>query len=773
MEIHFSQGHAFTTAVIISLVVFLLTAMIYRGTFRELDRRKFFTILLLRFLAIAVVLLLLFRPVLQFSKDQTQKKSIVFAVDASESMSISDEFAEETQTPKRFEKVQEKVKTWGERLKKDFNVHLVVFSDKVDVYPDFRQIASLAPTGKSTSLSWGIAGCRMVSNGSKPVSTDEIEAVFLFSDGRHNAARDPESDAAKFGAKINTIGVGTGLASHSSFKDVRVARLMVPERLMLKNLNRITANVQSTGLSGRVVRVVLYENFSTEQNEVEQSQENAVLDTEIVLSETGDQDVVFEYRPEQIGRVSLSAQITPLDEESIRENNRRESSAWVVEPGIRVLYLEGTLRPEYGAISDRYLAKDPNVEFCALVQTRPNVFQKRTNIEDLPLNSIPNDQETMDRFDVFIIGDLDSTYLKPEIQRLIVNRVQSGAGLVMLGGYHSLGPGGYAGTPIGEILPVGLGDRDIGQLTAPFLPKLTPDGQQSQILTNITEFFPTNSGDAKTADLPPLDGCTKIASISPAATVLAVCPGEILSDGREMPVLAVQPFGEGRTAVFTADTTRKWQQAAKALSQETPFIRFWGQLIRFLAHREGTVNKEAGCSAEVDRTQYEPEENIQISATVKNNEGEGTDKAMVIATIIHEDGTVETVELRPNVGTIGKYAGSFSPSKIGRIQVRVQADWAGKKLEAPDEIIVDVGRANMEFDQLNLNEDLLVRIAQIRHGQYSHITNADFMIEQLDRRTVKNRIEKTVELAPPLPLWIVFVFALSIEWYLRRRYHLK
>ena len=773
MELHLAQGHSFSTAIIVALVVFLLTAVFYYGTFRELNVKRFFTILLLRFFAIAVVLLLLFRPVLQFSKDQTQKKSVIFAVDASESMGISDEFSEEAAAPTRFQKVQEKVKIWGERLKKDFNVHLVVFSDKADVFSDHRHLLTLTPTGKSTSLSWGIAGCRNVLIGSKPVPTNEIETVFLFSDGRHNAARNPELDAEKFGAKINTIGVGTGLASHSSFKDVQIARLTVPERLMLKNRNRITASVKSTGLPGRVVRVVLYENFSTEQNEDGQPQENNVLDTEIVLSEKGEQDVVFEYRPEQIGRVSLSARITPLDEESIRENNRRESSAWVVEPGIRVLYLEGTLRPEYGAISDRYLAKDPNIEFCALVQTRPNVFQKRTNIEDLSLNSIPNDQETMDRFDMFIIGDLDSTYLKPEIQRLIVNRVQSGAGLVMLGGYHSLGPGGYAGTPLGEILPVGLGDRNIGQLTTPFLPKLTPDGQQSQILTNITEFFPTNSGDAKTPGLPLLDGCTKIASISPAATVLAVCPSEMLSDGHEMPVLAVQPFGEGRTAVFTADTTRKWQQAAKALSMETPFIRFWGQLIRFLAHREGTVNKEAGCIAEVDRTQYEPEENIQISATVKNDEGEGTDKATVIATIIHDNGNTENVELKPNAGTAGKYAGSFLPSKTGRIRIRVHADWAGKKLDAPNDIIVDVGRANMEFDQLDLNEDLLVRIAQIRDGQYAHITNADYMIEQLDRRTVKNRIEKTVELAPPLPLWTVFVFALTLEWYLRRRFHLK
>ena len=46
---------------------------------------------------------------------------------------------------------------------------------------------------------------------------------------------------------------------------------------------------------------------------------------------------------------------------------------------------------------------------------------------------------------------------------MILKRVRAGAGLVMLGGYHSLGPGGYAGTPLAAALPVELGDRQIGQ----------------------------------------------------------------------------------------------------------------------------------------------------------------------------------------------------------------------------------------------------------------------------------------------------------------------
>ena len=61
-----------------------------------------------------------------------------------------------------------------------------------------------------------------------------------------------------------------------------------------------------------------------------------------------------------------------------------------------------------------------------------------------------------------LIGDLDNSYLNPAQQELIARRVRDGAGLIMLGGYHGLGPGGYTGTALGKLLPANLGGRDVG-----------------------------------------------------------------------------------------------------------------------------------------------------------------------------------------------------------------------------------------------------------------------------------------------------------------------
>ena len=809
-ELVLAQGYTFFQLFVVLFVSWGITTFFYWRTFHTLNHRRFFTLLLLRYVSIAVVVFLLFRPMLQYTKEQVQRKSIVFAVDTSASMGISDGAGvaaalgdDQADGPVRMQvrvdQAKDKIKAWSEKLQKDFSLHLLEFADRATNLQDISLAPTLKAEGNSTSLTMALIGALSVTDAeNKKIPPKEIEALFLFSDGQHNTARNPANDAQRLGVPVYAIGVGTGLKSSSSFKDVQVSDIRVPERLTLNNRARITAGIDAVGLEGRTVRVILEEDitFATDptrgkkadaENAPENELQPVVADPannrreigrkELVLDAIeGAQDVMFEFKPEKVGRTLYIARVEPLGDEAIKENNERQTAALVVEPGMRVFYLEGTLRPEYGAIVERFLSKDPDLEFCAMVQTKPNVFQRRTNIEDFDLKGLPTDQETIDSFDVFIIGDIDSSYFRPEVQEMIVKRIKSGAGLIMLGGYHSLGPGGYTGSPIGENLPVILGNREIGQYTEPFMPKLTPDGTASTVFANIADFFPSSLGPATKEGLPMLAGCTKILSLRPGATVLATCPGsKVLVSGGEvdMPVLATLPVGEGRTAVFTGDTTRRWQQGPRAMNQDTPFMQFWGQFVRYMGGREGAVLREAGVSASVDKAYYEPEESVTVTATVKNEDGQGTEKAVVTATMIRPDGKEDSIKLEPVQGTPGRYLGTYEPKTIGQHEVKASAKFEGLELKAPEKMILDVGRPNMEFDRLDLNEELMTKIADASGGRYSHITTADFLVDQLNRDLMKKKVIEQVRLAPPLFFWMVFVFLLTVEWALRRRYHLR
>lgn len=746
MQLTLAQGYSISTMLAVAVVAILLTGVFYFRAFGTLPTRRWRLLLALRVTAILLVVLLLFRPVLSYQNVSTEKPTLILLLDRSASMSIADD----TTGVSRFDRARDKLIRWCEKLKNDFRLLPIAFAERTELLADPGQLSILTPTGQATSLS------RALVTASKQVSPAELSAIILLSDGIQTAAGNPLEVADRLGLVVHSVGVGASLRNNRDYRDVQLTGIDCPERMILNNVARVTGSIDAVGLEGHVIKV-----FCDEDGQ-EIGQAELTLD-----NVEGSQQVVFEFRPSTKGRHSYRVRVPTLGDEKIVQNNRREATATVVEPGMRVLYIEGTLRAEYGALVNRFLAKDPDLEFCALVQTRPNVFLKRSNMTDLQLKAIPTDQATIDQFDVFIFGDLDSSYLREEQQKMFVQRIRDGAGLLMLGGYHSLGPGGYAETPLGEVLPVSLGGRQIGQITDPFLPVLTPEGVRHPIFANIADFFPTQQGSAKIDGLPPLDGCTRVDRPRPGATVLAICP---VADA--MPVLAVQPVGQGRTAVFAGDTTRAWQQGPRALGQESPFLRFWGQMVRWLAGRGASVQHEAGIVAGTDKANYEPGEPINISAIVRDKDGQGANNAKVVAQVRDHVGRSEQVKLTSVAGPSGHYGGAFEPQLTGAFELVVEAR-IGEMSLASKKIQVEVGRPNLEFERLDFDEKLLEQIAAKTGGRYVPLLSADLLIDQLDRQQRKKTESIERPLFWPPGFWMLFVAVLTTEWILRRRYQLR
>jgi uncharacterized membrane protein len=755
-HISFHPGFNAWLLLLAAVVATALVAIFYRRAYRTLRQGQWIRLYGLRMAAIATVLLLLFRPVYSHQREIREKRGVMFLVDQSASMGIADDPSGGT----RLEHAIDKVLQWSKDLKRDFETHYVAFADTAtpldgDARESEAALAAVRPEGDATSLS------RALDSPTKIRSARHLEAIFLISDGVHNSAGDPIAVAARLGVPVYTVGTGNPSRDRSSYRDVRVTDLEAPDQMSVDNLARVKGYVDAAGFPGRVVTVTLHEDDAQ------------VATQELVLDDTdGAQDVTFEFTPTTKGLHRYTVKVPPVSGEKIAENNERSTSSLVIEARIRVLYVEGTLRAEYGVVVGRFLSKDPNVEFCALVQTKPNVFMKRSNIDDLEINSIPDDPAVLDTFDVFMIGDLDSTYFRGNQMELIRDRVRAGAGLIMLGGYHSLGPGGYAGTPFDELLPVFVGDREVGQIDEPFQPQLTVEGRQHPIFANIAPFFPTAESLAEIEGLPPLEGSVRVHGAKPTATVLAVHPSEMTPENTPMPVVAVQPVGNGRAAIFTGDTTRNWQQTLRSLDRESPFLRFWGQTVRWLAGRSEEVATEAGIVATTDKSYYEPESTVAISAIVRGAEGEATSEARVVAKVIGPHNRHQVAELAPVSGPAGNYRTVFEPEESGRYEFTVEAGLKDQTLKAAP-VVIEVGRPNLEFDRLDLDEKMLTEIASKSGGRYAHISTADRLIERLKRHQESRKVEFEVPLYWPPLLWVAFVGALTSEWLLRRKYSLR
>ena len=171
----------------------------------------------------------------------------------------------------------------------------------------------------------------------------------LFSDGIHNAAGDPVAVARKLGVVVDAVGVGNSLRSSPSYRDVRVADLECPEQLPVNNLARITVHLGQSGLAGQHVKAVF-------------EQDGKATETAEVVLRDGEatQEVSFQFVPTVKGRHTYTVRIPPVPDEKITENNQRSAVVQVVDNRIHVLYIEGTLRAEYGAIVQRFLSKDPD-----------------------------------------------------------------------------------------------------------------------------------------------------------------------------------------------------------------------------------------------------------------------------------------------------------------------------------------------------------------------------------------------------------------------------
>jgi uncharacterized membrane protein len=739
--------HSVWTMLTVTAVAVGLAGVCYRRVFHQLMPSRWRWLFALRAAAILLVVLLLFRPVLSVERDQAQRKAIVFLLDASRSMSTADDASETS----RFEQARTRVLDWSAKLKRDFELQALEFAERAALLDRPGDLARLKPTGESTSLVRGLVAAARVA------PSDVIEAVVLFSDGLHNAAGDPVAIARRIGVVVHAIGVGSSLRNNPSYRDARVTDLNCPEQLPLKNRARITANVGQAGLTGEVVQATLEEDGKT------------VDHAEVVLRDgETPQQVSFQFVPTVKGRHTYTVRLPLIPAEKIAENNHRSAVAQVVDSKIRVLYIEGALRAEYGALVERFFSKDPDLEFCALVQTRPNVFVERTNIEGLKLRDLPNDAATLEKFDVVLLGDLDSTYWKPHAIELLIKWVRDGAGFLAFGGRHALGPGGYGGTAIEGILPVLFGGPDTGQVTEPFLPILTAAGRDHPIFANIGKFFPTSSAPPQAIGLPPLDGCVRVQSAKPGALVLAVHP----ADGGKMAVLAVAPIGKGRAAVFTGDTTRNWQQVPRAFNQESPFHRFWGQLIRWLANRDEGMKAEAGVTARTDKAYYDLDSRITITALVRDKEGEGTDAAEVNAVIQGPQGVRENVLLTPIGGATGSYEGSFEAKRAGTNEIVVEAKLGALILRA-EKTAAEVGRPDLEFDRLDLDDAMLGRIAAATGGRYYHISTAEELLGELNRKEKERHVSLELPLYFPGVFWVLFVGTLAMEWAMRRRFQLR
>ena len=762
------------------LVIQLIAVVVgvYVATYSALELKKWTSLLVLRLGGILMLLLILLKPAIVFPLDDDARGLFAIAVDRSGSMGTNDE----PSLPDRYTQSVRMLRSQQGRIEKIFRTSWFNFATAAKKVDSPDKLTQLSPSGTGTDSTNFSAALNTINT----LKSDGLTGVILISDGINNGS-DPISTANQLDVPVYTLGVGSQLARAGGSTNLQLLEVDAPMAAPANNVTEISVSLQTTNLTDQPCNVQLFEGDSTapaaETTVTPDANPKTLIAklkwTPRISTDTG-----------QSGLRRLRIVTSAGGREMNLADNEQDLYILITNPRLGVLYVEGTIRPEYKYLH-RLLQSDPNVQFLGLVRVSENKFWAQGSIDGQKLDGLPKSDKEFGLFNVIILGDIDRSFFTDSQLLSMKKFVSDGGGLIMLGGRNSFAPGGYAGTPLADVLPVEIAPQhqSEGQSSAPFVPQLTAAGQVHPIFTGITGFFPGTDGrrpDSTFAKLPPLSGCVRVLRAKPSANTLAIDPDTSNVNG-PLVVLAAERFGAGRSVAFTADTTWKWYLPMRSMREQSPYFRFWGQLVRWAAGVEAKTKAGGGnavlrVSRNHTRIGEKPIE-VSVKVTLDQNAA-ASEKVEKVYCVVSADEskTTETIPLDP-APSRGLYKGSWAPKTPGKYVVKLTG--IPVKIDPKFSTLpVSVSGASAELDDLTRNDKLLRKIAYTTRGQFADISAFPDLLDQIiaeqthangpgldsASQTATSTAARTRRLYNFPILFILFVILLTTEWFLRRKW---
>ena len=728
----------------------------------------------LRGLALATVASMLFQPILLVSTVVPRRNYVAVLVDDSRSMRVADEgsgtraervvqwFARGEEGDEGGAPVadSDETGTLREALAERFRLRTYGFAS------DATRIdgpEALAFDGDRTGL--GVALSRV----QQEMSGLPLSGIVLVSDGADNyeEADPPLSEALlslrAAGIPVHTLAVGAERIA----PDVEVRRVEIPRRALEGTTIVADVILSHAGLAGRTVRL-----------DVED--DGRIVGTRsLELGPDGEVPARIQFTLEESGPRVLRFVVGPLDGETLTENNERRALLDVADERQKILYFEGSPRPELKFLR-RAVAEDENLQIVTLLRTAEEKYL-RLDVDDGDelAGGFPSTREELYRYAGLILGSVEASFFTHDQLQMIADFVgQRGGGLLVLGGGRSFAEGGYAGTPLADALPVVLdpGDRRSGdeREVVEILPELTPAGRRHAAV-RIAEDEASSA--ERWSSLPPVTSVNRVFRVKPGAVTLL--SGRPLDGGDTRVLLAHQRYGRGTAIALAAQDSWLWQMHADIPLEDRTHETFWGQLIRWLVH-------ESPARARLDLTQdaVPPGEAVTIRAEVEDERYLRVNGADVTATVTGPSGVPTPVRLDWTVERDGEYEGRFVPEEPGLHRVTVRAapsagpgpaalDEAGASLGTPGDSVQGsgyfrAGAPRREAFGAGRRTELLRRVSEETGGRFYTAADADRLPEEIRYTESGDTVYEERPLWDMPVLLLLLGLFLSGEWAYRR-----
>ncbi len=366
-------------------------------------------------------------------------------------------------------------------------------------------------------------------------------------------------------------------------------------------------------------------------------------------------------------------------------------------------------------------------------------------------------EDLFTRYRAIVIDDLEAEFFSAEQQELIERFVSMRGGtLIMLGGKESFQGGGWDNTPVGRVLPVYLDRLEAGSAALDASFQLSREGWLEDWLRLRVD---RTEDEARLKKMPSFWAIHRIPAVKPGATVLATVKDD---QGRELPALITQRYGEGRSAALAiADL---WRWGMKDAEQQAELAKAWRQFLRW-----SVVDVPSRLEVQQNVTDESGISSAKIAAQVRDLKFEPQDDAVVKLKIQHHDGTVKEISADPSLEEAGQFMAEHLSEDIEGYRIEVKAiDAEGKEIDSA-EVAHAWNHEAAEYAHLGPNSELLEKIAETTGG---HMLRLD-SLGQLP--ALLSQVDFPVSETREHPLWHSpwwFLLALGCflgEWALRRR----
>lgn len=720
---------------LVAIVLLAATVKIYWSVGWSVGRWRNILLILFRLAGIALLVLLLLQPSRrELLPPPIRNRVTLVGLDSSLSMKQRDAGAKS-----RMDAAKELLENSGvvaqNGVASDDRLRLFEFSD--DARPLQQSILDLAPEGKTTRFHRSLG--TMLNT---PGGDEAVNAVILLTDGHDFELVNPVKTgmlAHNRQAPIYAVAFG----KQGKVRDVAVRITSFSPYCYVKQKTRVNATLRLVGCELEDINVQLL-------------RQGQVVQTKKVNAEQLQElPVEFEVTEPDTGQFEYEVRALPLENEADNSNNSAITYLNVIDQQIRVLVLEGD--PYWDTtFLQRSLMRNDKFDVDALINYGANhtrAIRKTPGTGDL---HVPRTLDEFSAYDVILLGrSVDSLFEKPETDsapaqntshtNLLAQYVSERGGTVIFSR-------GRAFASDDELEPVLWGDkaRERVQLD------VTPEGRA------ISPFRALNEGAGGLDSLPELLDAKNPQDIKPLSSTFAVA-SERNNPSPEAAIVH-RRYGRGQVMSIGAAGLWRWALNAKVEGANSPFDRFWDQMILWLlagrdfipnhqySFRPNSANVLLGDKVYFRLALRQPDPKIKS----------------VPVTIHFGDTEVGRVNLTFAAESNGRLTGDFLPQHTGRYRASVSL---------PDGTIQEsrfiVFNENLEETEVATDTLYLRRLCESSGGRLIDAADLPKLIKELSTEKSEQSPQTIVR-----PVWnVAWVFYLAgllfgLDWFLRRRWGL-